>query len=115
MTPDEDFIIDTLPGCKDLMVITDLSGHGFKFSSVLGEVATLFAQNKTPSVGLSAFVLQRFNCPSPADPVSAIRLQRANFYQVRFINLLILFISSKNLTVVLLYLPVEFPYCSSLV
>ncbi|CAI2052808.1 N-methyl-L-tryptophan oxidase [Serratia ficaria] len=61
MSPDEDFIIDTLPECDNLMVITGLSGHGFKFASVLGEVAALFAQDKAPPVDISPFALKRFD------------------------------------------------------
>ncbi|TQI80203.1 N-methyl-L-tryptophan oxidase [Serratia fonticola] len=60
MSPDEDFIIDTLPECSQLMVITGLSGHGFKFSSVLGEIAALFAQDKSSSLDITPFHLQRF-------------------------------------------------------
>jgi len=36
-TPDEDFIVDTLPGLKNVAVISACSGHGFKFAPVLGE------------------------------------------------------------------------------
>lgn len=43
-TPDEDFIIDTLPGHDNTLLVTGLSGHGFKFASVLGEIAAQFAQ-----------------------------------------------------------------------
>ncbi|AVJ17261.1 N-methyl-L-tryptophan oxidase [Serratia sp. MYb239] len=61
MSPDEDFIIDTVPGSKNMMVITGLSGHGFKFASALGEIAALFAQDKTIPFDLAPFSLQRFN------------------------------------------------------
>src|SRR4030095_9654217 len=38
-SPDEDFIIDNLPGYEDNVVIAcGFSGHGFKFASVVGEV-----------------------------------------------------------------------------
>jgi N-methyl-L-tryptophan oxidase len=60
-SPDEDFIIDTLPGHDDTLVITGLSGHGFKFASVLGEIAADFAQGKTPGFDLSPFRLARFD------------------------------------------------------
>lgn len=60
MTTDEDFIIDTLPDCDRLMVISGLSGHGFKFASVLGEIAALFAEDKTLPIDISAFTLKRF-------------------------------------------------------
>lgn len=60
MSPDEDFIIDTLPDNRDIMVVTGLSGHGFKFATALGEVAALFAQNKPSPIDISAFSLSRF-------------------------------------------------------
>ncbi len=60
-SPDEDFIIDTLPGQPDVLFIGGLSGHGFKFATVLGEIAAQFAQQKTPEFDLSAFALNRFN------------------------------------------------------
>jgi len=59
-SPDEDFIIDTLPGEPDRLLITGLSGHGFKFASVLGELAAEFAQQKPFSFDLSPFRLSRF-------------------------------------------------------
>lgn len=60
MSPDEDFIIDTLPGCPQAMVITGLSGHGFKFASVLGEIASLFADDQPVPFDLTPFSLARF-------------------------------------------------------
>jgi len=60
-TPDEDFIIDTLPDDPDRLIITGLSGHGFKFASVLGELASEFAQNKPFSFDLTPFALSRFS------------------------------------------------------
>lgn len=60
-SPDEDFIIDTLPDNPDIMVITGLSGHGFKFASVLGEIASLFAQGKASAFDLTPFHLSRFD------------------------------------------------------
>ncbi|MGK3140940.1 N-methyl-L-tryptophan oxidase [Pantoea sp. C2G6] len=59
-SPDEDFIIDTLPDEPNRLVITGLSGHGFKFASVLGELATEFAQDKPFSFDLTPFRLSRF-------------------------------------------------------
>lgn len=60
-TPDEDFIIDTLPGEPNRLIITGLSGHGFKFASVLGELASEFAQDKPFSFDLTPFSLARFD------------------------------------------------------
>ncbi|MDU4314937.1 MAG: FAD-dependent oxidoreductase, partial [Klebsiella michiganensis] len=59
-TADEDFIIDTLPGQPDTLLITGLSGHGFKFAPVLGELATRFALDEPFGFDLSAFSLARF-------------------------------------------------------
>ncbi|KAJ2938205.1 hypothetical protein O0L34_g18546 [Tuta absoluta] len=60
ISPDEDFIIDTLPGHDNTLVITGLSGHGFKFASVLGEIACQFALGEKPSFDLTPFTLSRF-------------------------------------------------------
>ncbi len=48
MTPDENFIVDRFPGAGRTFVACGLSGHGFKFSPVLGEVlADLATQGHT--------------------------------------------------------------------
>lgn len=60
LSPDEDFIIDTLPENDQVMVISGLSGHGFKFASVLGEIAAGFAAGQPDSFDLSPFSLARF-------------------------------------------------------
>lgn len=59
-SPDEDFIIDTLPDAPNTLVVTGLSGHGFKFAPVLGEIASAFAQQKTLDFDLQPFSLARF-------------------------------------------------------
>lgn len=59
-SPDEDFIIDTLPDAPNTLVVTGLSGHGFKFAPVLGEIASAFAQQKTLEFDLQPFSLPRF-------------------------------------------------------
>jgi len=48
-SPDEDFIIDNLPGYEDAVTIAcGFSGHGFKFASVVGEIlADLSIHGKT--------------------------------------------------------------------
>lgn len=60
-SPDEDFIIDTLPDHPHTLLITGLSGHGFKFAPVLGEVAVDFALGKVSAFDLSPFRLARFS------------------------------------------------------
>ena len=38
-TPDENFILDFLPGYDNhVLIATGFSGHGFKFASVVGEI-----------------------------------------------------------------------------
>lgn len=54
---DEDFIIDTLLGYDNTLLITGLSGHGFKFALVLGEIAADFAQDKKSDFDLTLFRL----------------------------------------------------------
>ena len=48
-TPDENFILDYVPGYeKDVVVAAGFSGHGFKFASVVGEImADLATKGKT--------------------------------------------------------------------
>jgi sarcosine oxidase len=47
-TPDEDFILDLLPGFEDVVIATGFSGHGFKFVPVVGEImADLAMYGKT--------------------------------------------------------------------
>jgi sarcosine oxidase len=38
LTPDRHFVVDRHPACPQLVFACGLSGHGFKFTSVLGEV-----------------------------------------------------------------------------
>ena len=37
--PDKHFVIGRHPGCDNVVLLAGFSGHGFKFSSVIGEVA----------------------------------------------------------------------------
>ncbi len=65
MTPDENFIIDTLPYLRQVTIVAGLSGHGFKFTSVLGELAADLATDQRSSPNLSFLRLSRF--PKPID------------------------------------------------
>jgi monomeric sarcosine oxidase len=49
MTPDEHFIVDTHPSHDQVTVIAGLSGHGFKFTGVLGEIACQIATGRPAS------------------------------------------------------------------
>jgi len=61
-TPDENFIVDYLPGFdKDVTIAAGFSGHGFKFASVIGEIMadlTMSGKTKIPIDFLNA---QRFD------------------------------------------------------
>jgi sarcosine oxidase len=59
-TPDEHFIIDRHPDAPQVLLVSPCSGHGFKFSSVVGEiVADLVMQDRTAH-DISLFRLARF-------------------------------------------------------
>lgn len=63
MTPDQHFIVDTLPDSPHVVIVAGLSGHGFKFTSVLGELAAQLASGQIPSPHLRFLSLDRFfNC-----------------------------------------------------
>ncbi len=61
MTPDEHFIVDRLPNYPQVTIVAGLSGHGFKFTSVLGELAAELAMERPISVGLDFLRLSRFS------------------------------------------------------
>lgn len=59
-TPDNCFIMDWHPAFHRLLVVSACSGHGFKHSLAIGELAAgLLFENQT-SIGIEPFSLQRF-------------------------------------------------------
>ena len=60
MTPDEHFIIDTLPDVPQVVVVSPCSGHGFKFSVVVGEIAADLALDGATSHDIEMFRMDRF-------------------------------------------------------
>ncbi len=44
-TPDEDFIIDTVPNHPNILMVSGCSGHGFKFTALLGKIAADWADH----------------------------------------------------------------------
>jgi N-methyl-L-tryptophan oxidase len=61
-TPDEDFIIDKHPHHGHVVLACGFSGHGFKFSSVVGEIlAELVTGNRESKQDLSPFAIKRFS------------------------------------------------------
>ncbi len=59
-TPDEDFILDVYPGCDRIFVASPCSGHGFKFSSVIGKILSEWALDRPMGFDLEAFSLGRW-------------------------------------------------------
>lgn len=60
-TPDENFILDFLPGYdKDVVVATGFSGHGFKFVSVVGEIMSDLATKGTTTLPIEFLQAGRF-------------------------------------------------------
>jgi sarcosine oxidase len=60
MTPDETFIIDTVPGYGHVIIASSCCGHGFKFSPVVGEILADLATQGGTAHDISQFRLQRF-------------------------------------------------------
>ena len=56
-TPDEHFLIDTLPEAPQVSVAAGFSGHGFKFCSVVGEILADLAIDGDTSHDISKFRL----------------------------------------------------------
>lgn len=48
-TPDEDFIVDRVPGLANVWLASACSGHGFKFSILIGKIAASLAVTGNPS------------------------------------------------------------------
>ena len=60
-TPDENFVIDFLPGYdKDVAIATGFSGHGFKFASVVGEIMANLATKGSTNLPIGFLNAGRF-------------------------------------------------------
>jgi glycine/D-amino acid oxidase-like deaminating enzyme len=60
MTPDEHFIVDRLPDQANVVVVAGLSGHGFKFTSVLGQIAGELAIESHSTLDIDFLRFHRF-------------------------------------------------------
>jgi sarcosine oxidase len=60
MTPDQDFVIDRVPEDPRIVMLSPCSGHGFKFASVIGEIAADLALEGRTRHDISRFALARF-------------------------------------------------------
>lgn len=61
VTPDEDFILDHVPYDLRITFATGLSGHGFKFGLLLGEILGSMVCGMSSPVSLERFQLARFS------------------------------------------------------
>ncbi|WP_040675247.1 N-methyl-L-tryptophan oxidase [Paenibacillus terrigena] len=68
LTPDEDFIIDRHPQYSHILVAGGFSGHGFKFSSVVGEICSQLALDEAPQLDVRPFALSRFTQQAVSAP-----------------------------------------------
>lgn len=60
LTPDENFIIDLHPKYSNVAIASGFSGHGFKFSSIIGQIlGELIISGKT-QLDISPFSINRF-------------------------------------------------------
>ena len=67
MTPDHDFVVDRPPGAPRVTVVGGLSGHGFKFTVLLGRIAAWMATEHPVPWDLSRLSLARFGTVNPPD------------------------------------------------
>lgn len=58
-TPDLHFLIDRHPGHKNILLISPCSGHGFKFSAVMGEIVADMVTEGQSKFDLSHFGVER--------------------------------------------------------
>ena len=60
VTPDKNFIIDFYNDNKDILILSCCSGHGFKFTPVIGKIASDLILTNQSEFNLSYFKLDRF-------------------------------------------------------
>jgi sarcosine oxidase len=60
-TPDSHFIIDFHPLHPNVVITSPCSGHGFKFSSVIGELVREMIETGGTALDVSLFTINRFN------------------------------------------------------
>ena len=60
MTPDKHFIIDQHPEYANISIAAGFSGHGFKFTTLVGKILTDLVIKKETEYDLSLFKINRF-------------------------------------------------------
>lgn len=58
--PDEDFVLDTHPAWKNIVIGAGFSGHGFKLAPVVGKVLGEMAMKKKSSYDMTPYRMNRF-------------------------------------------------------
>jgi sarcosine oxidase len=59
LAPDEQFLVDFLPGRADVIVASPCSGHGFKFACLIGRVLADLATEGSTRIPIDAWALNR--------------------------------------------------------
>ncbi|WP_300532250.1 N-methyl-L-tryptophan oxidase [Maricaulis sp.] len=57
--PGDRFVMGSMPGDKDLILLSPCSGHGYKFVPAIGEIAADLALEVAPKVDLAEFAVER--------------------------------------------------------
>ncbi|WP_066306790.1 N-methyl-L-tryptophan oxidase [Bacillus sp. FJAT-29814] len=60
LTPDENFIIDLHPAYSNIAIAAGFSGHGFKFSSAVGQILSELISSGKTEQDISLFAINRF-------------------------------------------------------
>jgi sarcosine oxidase len=63
-TPDHDFLLDRHPAHPNVIIASPCSGHGFKFSSAIGEILANMVTARETTFDLSPFAVSRFQAPA---------------------------------------------------
>ena len=63
-TPDHDFLLDRHPAHPNVIIASPCSGHGFKFSSAIGEILADIVTTGETTFDLGPFALSRFQAPA---------------------------------------------------
>ncbi|RUL48816.1 N-methyl-L-tryptophan oxidase [Lysinibacillus antri] len=60
LTPDENFIVDLHPKHPNIAIAAGFSGHGFKFSSVIGKILSELIIDRRTNENIDLFAIKRF-------------------------------------------------------
>lgn len=63
LTPDENFVIDLHPRYSNVAIAAGFSGHGFKFSSVVGQILAELIESGKSELNIKPFSIKRFKEP----------------------------------------------------